>query len=187
MVLFLIGFMGAGKSYAALNMAQRFGVPHIDLDDWIEENEGMLIKDIFTERGEDHFRTMETAALKTVVTALHAQQAEEPIPQATTGHIIKKFNIFVIVSVGGGTPCFHGNMEWMNSMGVTVWLDPPVDVLVGRLQQDPEKRPLIAALNKEQLVQFVTQKLEERKVFYTQAMLRIAFEHELTEELLNKR
>ena len=74
-----------------------------------------------------------------------------------------------VLATGGGTPCFYGNMQWMNDHGLTVWLDEPVDVLVERLKPEKEHRPLIKNLNDNELKTFLAKKLEERKPFYRQA------------------
>jgi shikimate kinase len=183
MVLFLIGFMGSGKTYSATALSREWGIPHVDLDEWIDRTEGMSIQDIFANKGEEYFRTIETQALKQVWQGLTENHQKNTAVEATAGHIIKKFNIFAIVSVGGGTPCFHGNMEWMNEHGYTVWLDPTIDELVGRLKKEREKRPLVAALKDHELREYVEQKMNERTKYYSKAMLRVKSDLVLREEL----
>lgn len=187
MVLFLIGFMGSGKTYSATGLSKEWGIPHIDLDAWIESTEGIFIQDIFSTKGEEHFRAIESAALKQVWQELNGQQKENLVVPVLGDHIINKFNIFAIISVGGGTPCFHRNMEWMNERGVTVWLDLPTELLVERLKTEKDKRPLIASLGDDELRDYVEQKLNERTKYYSKAMLRVKSDHALREALTKER
>lgn len=171
MIVFFIGFMGSGKSYMASAVAQLLNVPCIDLDAAIEKKEGMRITDLFREKGEAYFRELESALLHDTVTHVENLYKKGPI---ATSNIKKKHNIFAIISCGGGTPCFHGNMDWMNERGMTIWMAPPVEVLVERLKGEKEKRPLIASMNDEELSRYVSEKLHERKKYYTKAKLTIA-------------
>ena len=84
-----------------------------------------------------------------------------------------KNNIFAIISCGGGTPCFHGNMDWMNQKGCTVWMNPPKEVIVERLKKEKAKRPLVSSLDEHQLTLYVEEKLNEREKHYTKAKLKI--------------
>lgn len=186
MVVFLIGFMGSGKTYSASRLSKQLGVPHIDLDKWIEQNEGMTISGIFAQKGEDYFRHAETTALHRVVAEAKGTAEGKAGQTHTPDHIIGKLNILAVVSVGGGTPCFHGNMDWMNSHGFTIWMDPPVKEIIRRLRTEADKRPLIAPLNGMELETFVQQKLAERKKFYSKARFRVENNQELSEQILNE-
>lgn len=149
MRIFLIGFMGSGKSYTGKRLAAALGYDSYDLDALIEAQEDCKIAAIFEEKGEARFREIEQQTL-------HRTADSED----------------VVISCGGGTPCFFDNMEWMNARGVTIWLDPAVETVLSRLQRKPHKRPLLAGLDTEaQWMEFIERKLEERRPFYEKAQL----------------
>jgi shikimate kinase len=144
--LFLIGMMGSGKSYWAQQLAAQYNTDWMDLDAEIEKETAQTIKEIFETAGEAHFRLVER-------NALHNLAAHQNI----------------IIATGGGTPCFHNNMQWMNEQGITIWIDEPIDILVKRLIPERAHRPLIKNLNDDELGIFLEKKLLERKPFYSQA------------------
>jgi shikimate kinase len=148
MKIFLIGFMGSGKTYWAKIWAQQKGLHFYDLDQIIEAREGRSIAEIFEKDGEDHFRKMETVAL-------HALAEIEDC----------------IVACGGGTACFNNNMPWMNENGKTVFLSASPQYLLERIKEEKDKRPLINKLNEAELLFFIEKKLKEREPFYKQAQL----------------
>lgn len=162
-LIFLVGFMGSGKSHEGALLAAHLGLPFIDLDYWIEEQEGKTIAELFKDEGEASFRRIEALALQ--------QVAKNLIAKGQSGVESDKF--VGIISTGGGTPCFHGNIDWMNANGVTVWLNLPVPVLAKRLCKEKSKRPLIANLNDDELYQFIENKLEERRPYYSKSTLTI--------------
>ena len=112
--------MGAGKTAVGRALARRYGLEHIDLDWRIEQRFRTKIADMFAEIGEEGFRLRERNMLHEVM------QMED-----------------VIVSVGGGTPCFFDNMEQMNAAGRTIYLKCGVDVLVERIMRSQNKRPVV--------------------------------------------
>lgn len=144
--IFLIGYMGSGKSTLGKALASRCEVRFIDLDDYIEERSGKTIKEIFATEGEAAFRDLERRMLVEV----------------------SGFDN-VLVACGGGTPCFGDNMELMNEHGVTVLLQASYERLFERLKRGRHKRPLIAALNDEELGDFITRQLELRMPHYSKA------------------
>jgi shikimate kinase len=146
MQLFLIGFMGSGKSYWGQLWAQKTGMRFYDLDEVIEQAEGNTIATLFESNGEAWFRQKETEVLHTFA---------------------GKENC--IVACGGGTPCFNNNMQWMNVQGNTVYLYATLQQIVHRLQSETDKRPLIKGLQATELNNFAEQKLKEREIFYNQA------------------
>lgn len=146
MKIFLIGMMGTGKTYWCKKLAKKLKVGGYDLDFLIESHEEKTIAEIFAEEGEAYFRRAESRIL----------------------HWFKEKKSFVLAT-GGGTPCFHENMQWMNEQGITVWIDEPVEVLMARLQPEKEHRPLIKNLSDSELKQFLTDKLVQRFPFYHQA------------------
>ncbi|MFY9465117.1 MAG: shikimate kinase [Sediminibacterium sp.] len=146
MKIFLIGMMGTGKSYWKQLLAKQCKTGGYDLDFIIEAQEERTIPEIFQEDGEIYFRKAEAKLLRWF--------GEK-----------KAF----VLATGGGTPCFHQNMEWMNQQGITIWIDEPLNVLVERLSEEKAHRPLLAGLDDEGLRTFLSQKLEERKPFYSKA------------------
>lgn len=144
--IFLIGYMGSGKSTLGNALAPLTGLRFIDLDDYIEGREGMKISEIFAKRGEEAFREMERQTLAEVA-------AMED----------------VIIGCGGGTPCRPGAMELMNARGTTVYLDASFPRLLARLKEGRAKRPLIAQLDDEELARFITSSLETRMPYYSLA------------------
>ncbi len=161
-MVFLIGFMGAGKSFVGRKIASSLGWNYIDLDQYIETVQEKNISSIFEQEGEAAFRKIEKACLQ---------------------EVILKFNQ-VIVSTGGGAPCFDNNIDLMNEFGVTIFISKPVPSLIQNLRKGMEKRPLIDGMSLDELTDFVTQKLEQRKLDYGQAKFVIHDYH--NQDLLDK-
>lgn len=137
--------MGTGKSYWAQKIADTYNMEWTDLDAQIEKDTSMTIKEIFATEGESFFREKEKEML----------------------HKMTDF-ANIIIATGGGTPCFHDNMQWMNNNGITIWIDEPVEVLAQRLTKEKAHRPLIKDLNDEELLHFLAIKLSKRSKFYSQ-------------------
>ncbi|HFC01185.1 MAG TPA: shikimate kinase [Phaeodactylibacter sp.] len=150
MRIFLIGFMGSGKTYTGRRMAKMLGRDFIDLDEYIEAKEGRTISAIFAQEGEDYFRKIEKKCL----------------------HEMKKKSN-AIIATGGGTPCFFDNMDWMNRNGRTVYLETPAETLLQRLKNEKEKRPLLKNFSTKELRLFIKNKLKEREAFYHKAEITI--------------
>lgn len=147
--IFLIGFMGSGKTTVGKKLSKAGGLPFIDLDQLIVEQSGMDISDYFSLHGESSFREIETKALKSI-----------SLDQA------------MIVSTGGGTPCFNDNIQWMNERGITVYLQLPPRALLKRLSgKEVQSRPLLHGKSEDEILDFITKKLEEREAFYKCAKL----------------
>jgi shikimate kinase len=145
--VFLIGFMGVGKTTLGKKLANKLGLPFIDIDQEIEKLFDMTINSIFEKFGETFFRTQETRMLLEIIT--NEKQT--------------------IVSVGGGLPCFNNNMDLMNKVGITCYLHRPAKELYQRLKNSTDERPLLRELNDEQLLEFIEDKLLERENYYKQA------------------
>lgn len=141
--IFLIGYMGSGKSTVGKKLAAKIGYEFIDLDKFIESEYQQTIPQIFASKGEKEFRAMEHNTLKKV---------------------IEKSNL--VVACGGGTPCYYNNMELMNNNGTTVYLKMSVDALVSRLSNAKDKRPLIENKTPDELHAFVNRQLEKREDTY---------------------
>jgi shikimate kinase len=138
--------MGAGKTTLGKAFARAMGLTFIDLDWYIEERFHKTIRELFTERGEDAFRDLERRML----------------------HEVGDFED-VVISVGGGTPCFFDNVDYMNSVGETVFLDVDIRVLFRRLKIAKQQRPLLDGKSDEELMQFIQEALQNRLPFYTRA------------------
>jgi shikimate kinase len=159
MIVFLIGFMGSGKSFYAKGLSEYLHVPFVDLDQFIEEEQAISISEIFEKMGESAFRTIESIAIKQVYKDLVDRTTETQ----------QKNDILGVISCGGGTPCFNGNMDWMNEHGLTVWINPAEEIIWERLIKEPKTRPLVASLTEDALKEFIHQKLLERKPYYEKA------------------
>lgn len=152
MIIYLIGFMGSGKSTLGRPLANRLGYSFVDLDEQIETHSGCKIADIFAQYGEEYFRNLESQYLKEIAA--------------------NKSNL--VVSTGGGVPCFNNNMELMNASGVTIYLNLSPKMLADRLSNARATRPLIASKSSDELLQYITQTLAARDEFYSKANVIIA-------------
>lgn len=148
MRIYLLGFMGSGKSFSGKRLAEKMKMSFIDLDDYIEAKEGRTIREIFEKEGEDYFRKIEKECL-------HEMGEKE----------------MTIISTGGGTPCFFDNISWMNKNGVTIFLETSAEILSNRLFDEMQKRPLLKGFSKEELKHFIEKKLDERNPFYHQTQI----------------
>jgi len=148
--IYLIGYMGSGKSTLGKELARALHMTFIDLDERIEAMCGCTVSQIFSIHGEAHFRQLEQQALREV--------------SAMTG---------VVVACGGGTPCQQGNMQLMNDTGITVWLTTSVQRLTARLllEDEKRKRPRVAALPDDAVLAMVEQELQQRTPHYAMAHL----------------
>lgn len=149
----LIGFMGAGKTTLGKVAARKLGRTFLDLDTVMENQEGMSISSIFELKGEIYFRQLESRILQSTV------------QNASPG---------TIISTGGGAPCFHNNMEFLNEHSVTMFLDVSPSELVRRLEPTRNQRPLLANLSPEKFEEWITNKLSERHEWYNKAQVVIA-------------
>jgi len=146
--IFLIGFMGSGKSTIGRHLARALNRQFIDLDNHIEEKFRTTIPLFFKEFGEAGFRDAERSAL----------------------HDMKEMKN-VVVATGGGTPCFFDNMEFMNKHGITVYIKVSPEELANRLHSSKTVRPLIQGKSKEELINYIIGKLAEREPFYNKARI----------------
>lgn len=144
--IILIGYMGAGKTTLGEALAERLQLQFIDLDHYIEKRYRKTISRIFAEKGEEGFRLIEQRML----------------------HEVAEFEN-VVISTGGGTPCFFDNIEYMNRQGATVFLDVPVERLYIRLSIARSKRPLIKEKSDEELRIFIEEQLAKRTPYYSKA------------------
>lgn len=148
MHIFLIGFMGSGKSYVGKRLANALERPFSDLDDQIESGTGKTISAIFADEGEQAFRIQEAEYLRKYKKSAPA-----------------------VIACGGGAPFYHGNIDWMKQEGLTIFLDPSLDILEARLRPETAHRPLLA--QQTDLRQFLETKLMERRPVYEKAQIRM--------------
>lgn len=150
-MLFLIGYMGCGKSTFARRIARRLGVPYADTDALVEEREGASAADIFRYEGEARFREVERAVLDELIAAGVA-----------------------VVSTGGGLPLWGDNMARMNAAGLTVYLRRPAEQIARRMSPyGRRKRPRLCGLSDGELVPFMMRDIAAREPVYAQARLTI--------------
>lgn len=144
--VFLIGFIGCGKTTLGQAAGSRTGLRFIDLDALIEERCLMTVAQIFTRHGQEGFRRIERHTLTEAA--------------AMTD---------VIVACGGGTPCFFDNIDLMNSAGLTVRLDASEETLLRRLKAGRDSRPLLAGKSDDELARFISDTLASRMPYYSKA------------------
>jgi len=148
--IYIIGFMGSGKSTTGKKLASCLSWSFIDLDKKIEETAGMKIPEIFSEKGESFFRTIESETLRDLVSESNT-----------------------VISTGGGTPCFDNNMDFMLESGLTVYLRLAAGQLKNRLVNSSKARPLISNIGKDELEDYIHKKLNEREKWYTKAAITV--------------
>lgn len=144
--IILLGYMGAGKTTVGHALAKDLGVPFYDLDWYIETRMHKTVKQIFDERGEEGFRLIEHNML----------------------HEVAEFEN-VVMSCGGGTPCFYDNIDYMNRQGDTVYLKATPEVLYGHLQMGRTVRPLLLGKTPDEVRAFITEQLSVREKYYSKA------------------
>lgn len=163
MKIVLLGYMASGKSTIGKHLATKMFLPFLDLDQYIESKEGSTVTEIFATKGEIYFRKQEHNYLKELL--------------ASEGDFV--------LALGGGTPCYAGNMELILTASKTtsIFLQAGIGTLVARLEQNKAARPLVANLSQEQLYEFVGKHLFERNAFYTQANHTLVIDHKEIEEI----
>ena len=144
--IIIIGYMGAGKTTIGKALAKKLGVMFYDLDWYIESRMHKTVKEIFDESGEEGFRQIEHNML----------------------HEVAEFEN-VVVSCGGGTPCFFDNMDYMNQLGETLYLKATPEVLYAHLKMGKGVRPLLLNKTPEEVQVFIREQLKQREAFYNKA------------------
>lgn len=144
--IFLIGYMGAGKTTLGKVLSKKMHLSFIDMDQYIEERFHRSVRQIFAESGEEMFRNIERNIL----------------------HEVGCFED-VVVATGGGVPCFFDNMQYMNSIGDTVFLSVNENVLYNRLKLAVHTRPVLKGKNGDDLRAFIHEGLQKRLPYYSQA------------------
>jgi shikimate kinase len=144
--IYIIGFMGSGKTTAGRKLATLMGWNFIDLDKKIEDKTGISISEIFADQGEKTFREMESEMLQSLENFENA-----------------------IISTGGGAPCFNDNMDFMVRTGITIYLKLTPPQLMSRLISSSTVRPLIRNLQGDDLLKFIEKNLSLREKHYNRA------------------
>jgi shikimate kinase len=139
--------MGSGKTHWGKQLAAQLKIPFYDLDEVISTKENKSIAEFFAHSGEEAFRIKERETLETLIDE----------------------NTSMVLSCGGGTPCFFNNIERMKKYGVVVWLNTHIEVLHARLVKEKNTRPLISKITDEELRSYIIRKLNERRMYYEQA------------------
>ena len=148
MKLFLIGYMGCGKSSLGRKLAKAANFRFVDMDSMIEQREGASVSDIFAYAGEEYFRRVERNIIEEIA------QVQESL----------------VISTGGGVPTWEDNMERINSIGESFYLRRTARQIASRLSpHGRNKRPKLRGLNDEELVEFMTRNMAEREPYYMQA------------------
>lgn len=135
--------MGCGKTTAGRKLAEKLDYKFVDVDELIEEAQGVTISEIFAKQGEDAFRKIEQEMLSTTFELNNA-----------------------IIATGGGAPCFYNNMDAMNENGLTIYIEMSPEALVNRLKGGMEDRPILNGKTNEELLGFIEEALEIRNPFY---------------------
>ncbi len=144
--LFLVGYMGSGKSTVGKMLSGLLNYSFIDLDTAIELETGKTISEIFETEGESGFRKIEQSVLHGI--------------NARKNHV---------VATGGGCPMFEDNMDWMNKNGTTIYLKVHPGIIFHRIAPEKPGRPLIAALSDVELMDFILETIKKRLPFYIKA------------------
>ncbi|HKP31882.1 MAG TPA: shikimate kinase [Chitinophagaceae bacterium] len=149
MRIYLLGFMGSGKTHWGRLLSEKLTLPFFDLDQQVIDEEKLPINEIFDKKGEEYFRMLEKEML----------------------HMLTESHESFVMACGGGTPCFFNNIDYMNNNGITVWLNTKLDVLYNRLIKERAHRPLLKDLQDGQIKSFMVKKFSERRIYYEQAEL----------------
>ncbi|NBL66041.1 AAA family ATPase [Flavobacterium sp. NST-5] len=165
----LLGYMGCGKTSVGKILSEKTNIPLTDLDDLIEKRENNSVKNIFATRGEIYFRRIEHQILKEILSS----------PES------------LIVSLGGGTPCYANNHQFLNGENiVSFYLKASIKTLYDRLYHETDKRPLLNISDENELQEFIAKHLFDRSYFYNQATYNITVDgkslDEISAEIISK-
>ncbi|WP_047547045.1 shikimate kinase [Psychroserpens sp. Hel_I_66] len=166
MILFLVGYMGSGKSLIGKSLANILDFDFIDLDHYIETKENASIKSIFESKGEIYFRKIESQSLLDMLSLKNT-----------------------VVSLGGGTPCYGNNLEIMTSSKniKTIYLKATITTLSKRLFLEKSKRPLISHIDDiEELYEFIGKHLFERAPYYEKSNYKISTDDKSVNQIIEK-
>jgi shikimate kinase len=160
--IYLLGFMGSGKTTHGKTIARMMGYDFVDMDKWIEETTGLTVPEIFNTQGEPWFREQERRAI------VELSKRER-----------------VVIATGGGAPCHGDNMELMKQSGLTIYLKLSPEALLSRLKVSKNKRPLLEGKSEEEMRQTIKEMLHQREPFYNNADMIIDGLERVTERVVN--
>ena len=166
MKIILLGYMGSGKTTIGIQLAKKLFLNFTDLDEFIEEKEQKSIKEIFEQKGEIYFRKIEHKYLKQFI----------------------KENESYVLSLGGGTPCYAGNLDLIlhDKNNLSFYLRGSISTLFKRLSENKFKRPLINDLSDNQLTEYIAKHLFERGIFYDKATYKISIDDKEVQEIVTE-
>lgn len=139
--------MGSGKTYWGLALARQLSIPFFDLDEIVATKESKPITEIFAISGEEYFRVKEKEAMEALIDDHDS----------------------MVLSCGGGTPCFFNNIDTMKKYGIVVWLNTQAEIIMQRLLKEKSTRPLLKNIADHDMKQYIIRKLNERRMYYEQA------------------
>lgn len=161
--IFLIGFMGSGKSTVGKLLAERLDLPFVDSDKEIEQKAGLTINAIFEQQGEAAFRSMEMDFLNEI-------KSHKPS----------------VIAIGGGLPAIDGSLKLMHQMGLVIYLNTSLLTLIKRLKEERDFRPKLRALSDAEFHPYIEDLLSQRVQFYKKAKLFVPNEGNSPEQLVDK-
>ena len=166
MKIILLGYMGSGKTTIGIQLAKKLYLNFTDLDEFIEEKEQITIKEIFKQKGEIYFRKIEHNYLKQFI----------------------KENESYVLSLGGGTPCYAGNLDLIlhDKNNLSFYLRGSISTLFKRLSENKFKRPLINDLSDNQLTEYIAKHLFERGHFYDKAAYKISIDDKEVQDIVTE-
>ncbi|MBO4581267.1 MAG: shikimate kinase [Bacteroidales bacterium] len=148
MRIYIVGFPGSGKTTLLKHLAKRLHYQGLDMDQLLEQKFSMSVRDYFAQYGQASFREQEHLLLQETLQWDNA-----------------------VIATGGGTPCFYRNMQWMNTHGITLYLEMNAKALFSRLQNAKDRRPLLS--QETDLLQYIEQTLAERAPYYESAIIKV--------------
>ena len=164
MKIVLMGYMASGKSVIGKLLASKNNIDFIDLDTVIEKNEKMIISDIFLNKGDIYFRKIESNNLVNTL----------------------KNSKNVVLSLGGGTPCYGNNLNEIKKHSTSIYLKASIKTIYNRLVLESDKRPIVAEISKNKLEEFIAKHLFERARFYEQANFIVDVSNKSPEEITSE-
>ncbi len=160
-MVYLIGYMGVGKTTLAKLLAEQLHLPFYDTDQEIEKKEKRSVSEVFKKDGELHFRILET-------------------------ELLTQFNTKAIVACGGGAPIHNKNMDIINAKGISIYLKASANCLATRLKEEKQNRPLIANIPEKELETYIKKELQDRSPFYNLAHHTIEVDNKNIDEILRE-
>lgn len=164
MKIVLLGYMASGKTSIGRSLASELNIQFVDLDSFIEENEGLSIPEIFESKGEIYFRNIEQSYLRELL----------------------ELDGDSVISVGGGTPCYGKNMDLILNESISFYLKSSIQTIFERLKNETFQRPLVATIAQDKLKEYIAKHLFERTVFYERAHYHITTDDKKIKEIVNE-